>query len=84
MILILTGGATSYGYGSLLPDPTVNPPGDESYLSDMILIFDTRDKPRRKEITAGSAEFSILNTDVWNVYPMIESYGCRCRKIFSW
>lgn len=39
----------------------------EDYLRDRSLIYNTRDGTRRKEITAGAAQGSILGPELWNV-----------------
>ena len=39
----------------------------KSYLKDRVLIYDTVDGPKKKRITAGAAQGSILGPDLWNI-----------------
>lgn len=39
----------------------------QSYLRDRELVYETSDGPRRRQITAGAAQGSILGPDLWNV-----------------
>ena len=36
------------------------------YLKDRFIVYDTEDGPRRKELTAGADQGSILGPDIWN------------------
>ena len=36
-------------------------------MKDRFIVYDTEDGPRRKELTAGAAQGSILGPDIWNV-----------------
>lgn len=38
-----------------------------SYLKERVLVYDTEEGERRREITAGAAQGSILGPDLWNV-----------------
>ena len=50
------------------------------YLKDRFIFYDTEDGPRRKELTAGAAQGSILGPDIWNAsYETYEpSFAWKC------
>ena len=37
------------------------------YLKDRYLVYDTDDGPKKKELTSGAAQGSILGPDIWNI-----------------
>lgn len=54
-----------------------------NHLSDRILEYDTTDGPRKKTITAGDAQSSILGPDFGSL-PMMVSFKWQRRKTVSW
>ena len=39
----------------------------QSYLSDLVLLYDTIEGRRTKVVTAGAAQGSVLGSDIWNI-----------------